>query len=235
MKTKSFARFNRSGEATLLLMEDFMANCLATSVCLCLLLGSCAVPRATTSLKTDPASAAVDDFEGTSASKKGKSPSLFGSLSSESSVQSSETQRNSPQAALSREISMKRVDENVWRTNMSAAVAFRTVTRVLSQNYVLQKVDKAGLTVSTEWDKFMVEKRMFRNRVTATVFPVSARSTEIVIKNDVQYYEGEKSANMNQAHWLPTADITDEVSRIVGVIGKQGSQLAQSSSANYSR
>jgi hypothetical protein len=173
-----------------------------------------------------------------------KSVSLFGSLkssASESSLSlkasaSEKSMQNSVvQGAMNREATLQQVDDNVWRTGLNAQLAFQTITRVLSQSYVLQKVDKSALLVTTEWDKFLVEGRMFRNRMFVTVFPVSKRSTEIVIRNDVQYYEGDKKNTMNQAQWIPTADLTDEVSRVVGIIGKQGSQFARSASPSNQR
>ena len=170
--------------------------------------------------------------------------SLFGSLkgsTSESSIQQKNSRSEKPvqnsavQGIMNREVNLQQVEDNVWRTSLNAQSAFQIVTRVLSQSYVLQKVDKNALTVSTDWDKFLVEGRMFRNRMFVTVFPVSKRSTEIVIRNDVQYYEGDNKNTLNQSQWIPTADITDEVSRVVGIVGKQSSQFARSPSSSLQR
>ncbi len=131
------------------------------------------------------------------------------------------------QPALERSMPMQKVGPNAWRTSVPANVAFQTLSRVLSQTYVLALNNKKQMKISTDWDKFLIDGRLFRNRVEAAVFPVTARSTEVVIQNVVQAYEGDNSVNLRESNWIGTPDVTDEVQRIVGVFVRQSSSYAR--------
>lgn len=164
-----------------------------------------------------------------------KPQSLFGSVSSaqtdseNANLEKMREQKKTQQVKreLERSLPLQKVDANVWRTSLPAGVAFQTLTRILSQSYVLGQVDRKQMAIATEWDKFLIEGKMFRNRVSAGVFAISARSAEIVIRNSVEYYDGEKSMNLREANWVPTADVTDEVQRIVSTLARQGAAYAR--------
>jgi hypothetical protein len=124
--------------------------------------------------------------------------------------------------------SFSKVENNVWRTSLSAQQAYQAVSRVIAQNYIIAQTDRSQLTISTEWDKFFIDGRLFRNRVNASVFPVSSRATEIVIRNSVEYYAADnKSSDIREANWFPTPDITDEVARIVEGLSRYTNNLAR--------
>lgn len=122
---------------------------------------------------------------------------------------------------LTRELT--KVDGNVWRSSVDAVQLFNMLSRLLSQNYLLTSVDRKSLTLSTDWDKFFIEGRLFRNRLSISVFPVGHRQTEVVLKNSVEYFSGNPNnpQEMTLANWLPSPDITDEVSRVVDSLNKQ--------------
>lgn len=115
------------------------------------------------------------------------------------------------------------VDGNVWRTNVDAVQVFSMLSRSLSQNYLLTSVDRKNLSLNTDWDKFFIDGRLFRNRLSISVFPVGSRQTEVVVKNTVEYFSGNpnKPDQMSAANWLPSPDLTDEVSRVVDSLNKQ--------------
>ena len=121
------------------------------------------------------------------------------------------------------------IEGNTWRTPVPASAAFQLVSRILSQSYIISHADRRELTIATDWDKFFVNGRLFRNRLSVTIFPVSAKSTEIVLKNSVEYYSGTqgKSDDLREANWLPTPDVTDEVPRIVENLSQQSSAWAK--------
>ena len=118
---------------------------------------------------------------------------------------------------------LTRVDGNVWRTSVDAGQVFAMLSRFLSQNYLLSSVDRKNLTMNTDWDKFFIDGRLFRNRLSISVFPVGQRQTEVVVKNSVEYFAGNpnKPEEATVANWLPSPDITDEVTRVVDSLNKQ--------------
>jgi hypothetical protein len=131
------------------------------------------------------------------------------------------------QPTVERAMPMQKVGPNVWRTSVPANVAFQTLTRVLSQSYVFASHNKRQMKISTQWDKFLIDGRLFRNRMEVSVFPVTARSTEVAIQNVVQAYEGDNSVNLIESNWIGTPDVTDEVQRLVGAFVRQSASYAK--------
>lgn len=122
------------------------------------------------------------------------------------------------------------IDGNIWRSGMEPVALFNMVSRLLAQRYLIQNVDRRSLTISTDWDKFFIEGRLFRNRLSVSVFPVGLRQTEVVIKNSVEYYSGSPNApeaNNSVVNWYPTPDITDELPRVVDSLNRQIAYLSR--------
>jgi hypothetical protein len=115
---------------------------------------------------------------------------------------------------------LTRIEGNTWRTLAHPAIIFRIMFRLLSQNYVITSLDKKNFTLQTDWDKFFIDGRLFRNRMSVMVFPVGSRQTEVVVKNIVEYFAG-NSTKDEIITWLPTPDITDEIQKLVEQTNKQ--------------
>ena len=124
---------------------------------------------------------------------------------------------------------LTRVENNVWRSGIPASQVFNMVARIISQDYILATVDRRNLSLQTDWDKFFLEGRLFRNRLSISVFPISPRQTELVVKNIVEYFAGNpnKPEDMSTAAWMPAADLTDEISRLVDSLNRQTAYLNQ--------
>jgi hypothetical protein len=117
----------------------------------------------------------------------------------------------------------QRLDKNTWRVASSAPQLFQTVAKILSQNYIISKADRQTLSMSTEWDKFFIDGRLFRNRISINVFPYNQRASDLVIKNNIEYYTqtAQRVDENDPTQWLPTADVTDELERILEKTQKQ--------------
>ncbi len=119
------------------------------------------------------------------------------------------------------ELNLMRVDENTWRTAANPKLVYSIMTRVLAQSYIVTTVDRRNMNAQTDWDKFFIDGRLFRNRMSITVFPITAGQTEIVIKNSVEYYAGVVAKQEENSAWLPSPDITDEVSKLIETTNRQ--------------
>lgn len=117
----------------------------------------------------------------------------------------------------------QRLDKNTWRIAASAPIVFQTVARILSQTYILSQTDRRSFSLSTEWDKFFIDGRLFRNRVSINVFPLNSKFADLVIKNSIEYYtqNNAKLDTNSPDQWLPTQDITNEMERILEKTQKQ--------------
>jgi hypothetical protein len=121
------------------------------------------------------------------------------------------------QPMVSSPLLFQRLDKNTWRVATSAGHLFQTIARVLSQSYIISQADRHALSLSTDWDKFFIDGRLFRNRISVNVFPHSARAADLIIKNNIEYYvqNNQKTDENSPTQWLPTHDITDELSRVL--------------------
>lgn len=138
------------------------------------------------------------------------------------------------QPMVSSPLLFQRLDRNTWRVAAAAGPLFHTIARILSQTYIISQADRHALSISTEWDKFFIDGRLFRNRISVNVFPHAARSADLVIKNNIEYYvqSAEKIDENNPTQWLPTQDVTDELDR---VLEKTQNQLMAQMSATTTR
>lgn len=121
------------------------------------------------------------------------------------------------QPMISSPLLFQRLDRNTWRVATPAGQLFQTVARILSQSYIISQADRHALSLSTDWDKFFIDGRLFRNRISVNVFPLSTRSADLVIKNSIEYYaqNGRSTDENNPTQWLPTQDVTDELDRVL--------------------
>lgn len=129
-------------------------------------------------------------------------------------------QRQDAMMALS-PLHLTRIEGNTWRTGANPALVHGIMARLLSQNYIISSVDRKNFNIQTDWDKFFIDGRLFRNRISVTIFPVGARQTEVVIKNLVEYYTGTLAKQEENMAWLPCPDLTDEVNKLVENTDKQ--------------
>jgi hypothetical protein len=128
---------------------------------------------------------------------------------------------------------LQKIEGNTWRTNVSAQTAFIAISKTLAKSYTITANDRKNLSIQTDWDKFFVEGRLFRNKVNISVFPVSARSTEVVIRNSLEYFTSSSGSENEQGTWLPCPDITDEVKRIVDSSSATITKIARDSQLTY--
>lgn len=186
---------------------------------------------------------------GCSSTKSDSRTSLFGSLSGgamskdDSRVVPLFDARPTPEPAssipagtlapMADEAALRTAAPGVWRIGLPAQETYRIVATVLAQSYIIARSDATQYTVATEWDKFFVESRLFRNRVHAAVFPLGPRETELVIRNVVEYYAGDQAqgAVVEDAGWLPCPDVTNEVRTIVGRVQQQVTGMATTGAA----
>lgn len=141
-------------------------------------------------------------------------PSPLSALQGQSPYPLNPFTQNSPINAMS-PLQLVFVNGNTWRTQAPPDMVYGIMARLLSQSYIMSGADRKNFTLQTDWDKFFIEGRLFRNRMSVMVFPVGPRQTEIVIKNTVEYYTGGAGQKEEGELWLPSPDVTDEVVKLV--------------------
>ena len=107
---------------------------------------------------------------------------------------------------------LKKISQNTWASDMDPEQLLNTLARSLSESHEVLYVDRKNLTILTNWDKFLIQDKLFRNKIHIILFPVRENYTEVVIRNDVEYHSAvqyEKDHTIDI--WIPTQDITKDV------------------------
>ena len=113
---------------------------------------------------------------------------------------------------------LTRIDKNTWASNLAPHELLAVMARQVSEKYEVLSVDRKNLVVATNWDKFLIRNRLFRNRLHIILFPIKKNYTEIVLRNEVEYhsevrYTKDKAFDV----WVPTQDVTKELYNIFKV------------------
>ena len=109
--------------------------------------------------------------------------------------------------ARSRSPGAQQQGRGVWSLRTSVAGAASAVRRVLAGHYTFPPGSVQGYQMHTEWDRFYLDGRLFRNRIAADFFPGNRPgTTDVVLKNAVEARE--------DGGWFPCPDFTDELERV---------------------
>jgi hypothetical protein len=110
----------------------------------------------------------------------------------------------------------KQVAPSAWRCKVPADQLFALVARHLSGSYILAQTDSGSRTIVTEWDKFFIGSRLFRNKISVNLFAVSPFETELLVMNKLEYFQqsSERQA-YGESDWFPTQDITNERAQLI--------------------
>ena len=115
----------------------------------------------------------------------------------------------------------KQINASTWRTRIRANVLYPLIVRHLSESYILKTSDSRAMNIQTDWDKFFIGGRLFRNRLSVSLFQLSAQDTELVVNNKVEYFQQpDEAAAYGESDWIPTQDITNEKSSLIEGLGK---------------
>ncbi len=145
-----------------------------------------------------------------------------GTISNQNKRNNSSNFNTSQQQLFPNTLSLSHVEGNTWRTSAHPAMVFGIMSRLLSQNYIINSMDRKNFNIQTDWDKFFIDGRLFRNRISIMVFPVGPRQTEVVVKNIVEYYTGNPNNKLEEnSAGLPSPDITDEINKLVENTNRQ--------------
>lgn len=161
--------------------------------------------------------------QGNAQNKENTRPSLAqGTISNQNKRNNSNNYNNTYPQNFQNTLSLTHIEGNTWRTQAHPAMVFGIMSRLLSQNYIINSMDRKNFNLQTDWDKFFIDGRLFRNRINIMVFPVAPRQTEVVLKNIVEYYSGNQNSKLEEnSAWLPSPDITDEINKLIENTNRQ--------------
>jgi hypothetical protein len=121
-----------------------------------------------------------------------------------------------PLPATQSQVFFRPINHNTWRTRIPASSLYPIVLRHLSESYVIRTNDPRNMSIQTDWDKFFIGGRLFRNRLNISLFHLAGLDCEMIINNKVEYFQAsEESSAYGESDWIPTQDVTNEKKQLV--------------------
>lgn len=108
------------------------------------------------------------------------------------------------------------IDTNTIRFKMGREQVWNAALRVLIHNYNLNIVNKESGIITTEWDSFYLGEKIYRNKISLHLVAVGWGAVDLIIHNNIEIlFTPFHSKSTGGLAWIPTRDITKEVSRVV--------------------
>lgn len=113
------------------------------------------------------------------------------------------------------------INPNTWRTRIPAASLYPIIVRHLSESYVIRNSDARSMSIQTDWDKFFIGGRLFRNRLNISLFQLAGLECEMVVNNKVEYFQAsEENSAYGESDWIPTQDVTNEKKQLLEALSR---------------
>jgi hypothetical protein len=105
------------------------------------------------------------------------------------------------------------IDNQTFKFMLKGEKVWEAAIDLLLRNYNLTIVDRESGVITTEWDSFFLDGKVFRNRISLRVRRIAAEQTELIILNNVESLRDGTGASSSV--WLPSEDKAGETARIV--------------------
>lgn len=105
--------------------------------------------------------------------------------------------------------------ENTYQISESYRSVFDGCLQVLIDNYIIQVVDSKAGVITTNFDKFYKDNKLFRNQVSIVLKAVDHKTTTISLYNNVETLEPISYSDDSKVNWHPYTKQKEEVDRII--------------------
>ena len=106
------------------------------------------------------------------------------------------------------------IDKNTFRFLLKPTQVWDSAVNILMRNYNLNIVDKTSGIITTEWDSYYQDNRLYRNKVTILLKNTAWTSADVVVFNNNEVLKEGQTGGFD-AIWLPAKGDDREMGRIV--------------------
>ncbi|SME91676.1 hypothetical protein [Pseudobacteriovorax antillogorgiicola] len=124
------------------------------------------------------------------------------------------TSRTNSAATKGKPAKIVAIDKNTFRFHLSFNDVWNTALDVLLENYNLTIVDRRSGVITTEWDSFFLDGKVYRNKVSLRVKKLNYSMVDVTIHNSVESLQNVGHGGIASA-WLPYPKNAEEMGRIV--------------------
>ena len=106
------------------------------------------------------------------------------------------------------------IDQNTFRFHLTFSKVWNSAIDVLLENYNLNIVDRKSGIITTEWDSFYLENKVYRNKVSVRVKKLAYNMVDVTIHNSVETLQNIGNGGLASA-WLPHPKNHEEMGRLI--------------------
>ena len=106
------------------------------------------------------------------------------------------------------------IDRSTFLVKQELKDVWEGTLTVLLKNYNVTIADKSVGVITTEWDSFYLNNKVYRNKLSVRVRTIKAKETELTLFNNVEELQEDQKLGTS-AIWLPSDSGLREVGRIV--------------------
>lgn len=89
------------------------------------------------------------------------------------------------------------------------------VLNILLRHYNVQTVNQESGVITTEWDRFYLNQKVYRNKISLRVVNGPYQQTHLMVVNNVEVLQDGADAGSLSPVWLPSKDTSQESERLV--------------------
>jgi hypothetical protein len=112
---------------------------------------------------------------------------------------------------------VQKLDHKTYRYQVERLKVWKAILDIISPDYNVTVVDLKSGIITTDWDRYYLDGKAFRNRITLRTKRVGKKETTLIINNKVE--------RLKDNNWLPSKKESEEVNRIVYNLSKMLGQI----------
>lgn len=110
----------------------------------------------------------------------------------------------------------QKVSTSRYRYARPISKVWASAIKVLLSHYNINIIDRGSGLMTTEWDSFYIDGKVYRNKVSLSITEADRESATLKIYNNVEELMNKQGSGI----WLPSSKGEKEVSRIATEIGR---------------
>jgi hypothetical protein len=107
------------------------------------------------------------------------------------------------------------ISQNSYRLNIPEERVWDALITVLLKDYNLTVVDKDAGLITTEWDSYYLDQKLYRNRLSLRLSKVGRGACDLYIFNNTEYIDEANQISRMSGVWLPAKEDINEGFRVV--------------------
>lgn len=111
--------------------------------------------------------------------------------------------------------------ENTFAISAPYQHTFRTALAILAENYPLHLVDAKAGVITTAYDTYYLDNKLYRNRLTLVISATGKKTTQMVVNNSREVLDVSRVGEPGGKVWFPELKNGQEIKRVAQNIARK--------------